>query len=104
MPSLYFPFTLRLHGYVLRCLSDHNFTCLDLFYRIKDCWKGRDEPRDLLLRPLVPGLSSKIGEWCFDAMFDVEGHGASTDKLYFKTLGPEDFLWWLEDMVEASRL
>lgn len=102
MPSPYFPFTLRLYGYVLYRLSDHNFTGLDLFYRIKDCWKGRDEPTDLLLRPLVPGLSYKIGEWCFDAMFNLESQGESTSKPYFKTLDPEDFMWWLEDVIEAA--
>jgi hypothetical protein len=37
-------------------------------------------------------------------MFDVEGHSESMAKSYFKTLGPEDFLWWLEDVVEASQL
>jgi len=73
MPSLHFPFTLRLYGHVLRCLRDHNFTGLDLFYRIKDCWKKRDTPHDLLLRPLERGLPFKIGEWCFATMFDVEG-------------------------------
>jgi hypothetical protein len=103
MPTIYVPFALRLHGHVLRCLCDHNFTGLDLFYRIKDCWKGRDEPNDLLLRPLVPGLSSKIGEWCFDTLFDIEGQSESIDQPYFKALDPENFLWFLEDVVEAAR-
>jgi hypothetical protein len=104
MPALYFPLTLRLYGYVLRCLSDHNFTGMDLFYHIKDCWKARDEPGDLLLRPLEHGLSYKIGEWCFDAMFDLEGQGAFTDKPFFEILDPEDFMWWLEGVSEAARI
>jgi hypothetical protein len=104
MPAIYVPFMLRLHGHVFRCLCDHNFAGLDLFYRIKDCWKARDEPNDLLLRPLVPGLSSKISEWCFDTMFDIEGQSESMDKPYFKTLAPEDFLWFVEDVAEAARL
>jgi hypothetical protein len=60
MPSLYFPFTLRLYGHTLYCLSDHDFTGLDLFYRIKDCWKHRDTPNDLLLRPLGHRLINRI--------------------------------------------
>ncbi len=104
MPSLYFPFTLRLHGHVLRCLRDHNFTGLDLFYRIKDCWKGRDTPNDLLLRPLERGLSFKIGEWCFDTMFDIEGESPSMPKPYFKEVGHEGLLWFLEDVVKAANL
>jgi hypothetical protein len=103
-PSLYFPFTLRLYGYVLTCLRDHNFTGLDLFYRIKDCWKERDTPTDLLLRPLERGLSVKIGEWCFQSMFDADGQGAQKPKPYYKDIGKEDFLWFLEDVVEAASL
>jgi hypothetical protein len=104
MPELYFPFTLRVYAHTLRCLGDHNFTGLDLFYWIKDCWKGRDEPNDLLLRPLEPGLSLKIGEWCFDTLFDGEGLSASSDKIYIKTLDPESFIWFVEEVCEAARL
>jgi hypothetical protein len=103
-PSLYFPMTLRLYGYVLTCLRDHNFTGLDLFYRIKDCWKRRDTPNDLLLRPLEQGLSYKIGEWCFACMLDAELPYSSKPKPYYKYLDKEDFLWFLEDVVEAARL
>ena len=103
-PSLYFPFTLRLYGYVLTCLSDGNFTGLDLFYHIKDCWKQRDTPNDLLLRPLEQGLSVKIGEWCFQDMVEVESGSASKAKPYFTYLDKEDFLWFLQDLVEAARL
>jgi hypothetical protein len=56
-PSLYFPFTLRLYAHVLTCLRDNDFVGLDLFYRIKDCWKRRDTPHDLLVRPLEGGLA-----------------------------------------------
>ena len=103
MASLHFPFTLRLYQHALRCLVDHNFTGLDLFYRIKDCWKRCDEPYDLLLRPLVPGLSRKIGKWCFDIFFVFEGVSASTNKPYFELMDAEDFVWFFEDVVEASR-
>jgi hypothetical protein len=101
-PSLYFPFTLRLYGHVLRCLRDHNFTGLDLFYRIKDCWKKRDTPHDLLLRPLERGLSFKIGEWCFATIFDVEGVSESMTRSYIAELSHEGLLWFLEDVVEAA--
>lgn len=104
MPELYFPFTLRLYAHALHCLGDHNWTGLDLFYRIKDCWKGRDQPYDLLVRPLEPGLSLKIGEWCFDTLIASEGISASTDKPYMKTLDPEDFIWFVEDVCEAAGL
>ena len=103
MSSLYFPFTLRLYGHALRCLRDHNFTGLDLFYRIKDCWKRRDTPHDLLLRPLEQGLSFKIGEWCFATMFDVEGLSESMPRSYIAQLGAEERLWFLEDVVEAAK-
>jgi hypothetical protein len=102
--SLYFPFTLRLYGYVLTSLSDGNFTGLDLFYHIKDCWKRRETPNDLLLRPLEQGLSVKIGEWCFQEMVEVESGSASKAKPFYKYLGKEDFLWFLEEVVEAARL
>jgi len=98
MPSLYFPFTLRLYGHVLWCLRDHNFTGLDLFYRIKDCWKHRDTPHDLLLRPLERGLAFKIGEWCYATMFG----GMSESMQYIEELGPEERLWFLDDVVEAA--
>jgi hypothetical protein len=101
-PSLYFPFTLRLYGHVLRCLRDHNFTGLDLFYRIKDCWKKRDTPHDLLLRPLERGLSFKIGEWCFATIFDVEGVSESRIRPYIAELSHEGLLWFLGDVVEAA--
>jgi len=104
MPTLHFPFTLRLYGHVLHCLRDNNFTGLDLFYRIKNCWKGRDQPNDLLLRPLEPGLSFKIGEWCFDTLFDVASQSESMARPYFKNLSHEGFLWFLEDLGEAARL
>jgi hypothetical protein len=105
MRSLHFPFTLRLHTHVLACLIDHNFKGLDLFYRIKDCWKERDQPHDLLVRPLERGLSTKIGEWCFDTLFDLdlEDRGESMTRPYFKTLAGEDFMWFVEDVVEAAR-
>jgi hypothetical protein len=102
MPSLYFPFTLRLYGHVLRCLRDHNFTGLDLFYRIKDCWKKRDTPHDLLLRPLERGLPFKIGEWCFATMFDVEGVSESMTRPYTAQLSHEGLLWFLGDVAEAA--
>ncbi len=100
MSSLYFPFTLRLYGHVLWCLRDHNFTGLDLFYRIKDCWKYRDTPHDLLMRPLERGLAFKIGEWCYATMFD----GISESMRYIDELGPEERLWFLDDVVEAAKI
>jgi len=104
MPELYFPFTLRLYAHTLHCLGDHNFTSLDLFYRIKDCWKCRDQPNDLLLRPMEPGLSLKIGEWCFDTLFDTEGASESAEKIYIETLEPEDLVWFVEQVCEAACL
>lgn len=101
MNSLHFPFTLRLYGHVLKCLGDHNFTGLDLFYRIKDCWKGRDTPGDLLLKPIEKGLPYKIGEWCFDALF-IDG-SESMSKPYMTTLDDENFMWFLEDVGEAAK-
>jgi hypothetical protein len=104
MVQLHFPFTLRLYSHVLRCLIDHNFTGLHLFYRIKDCWKRRDMPFDLLVKPLEQGLSFKIGEWCFDTLFDIEHEHDGRAKPYFDRLGPEDLLWFLEDVGEAAKL
>ena len=101
MPSLYFPFTLRLYGHVIYCLNDHNFTGLDLFYRIKDCWKQRDTPNDLLLRPLEHGLSFKIGEWCFNTLF-YEGTSESMPTPYFSQLKSEQLFWFVGDVVEAA--
>jgi hypothetical protein len=77
---------------------------MDLFYRIKDCWKGREEPTDLLVRPLEPGLSLKIAEWCFDTLFDIEGHSESAQKPYIDTLQPEDLIWFVEEVCQAARL
>jgi HNH endonuclease len=104
MSELYFPFTLRLYARTLLCLGDHNFTGLDLFYRIKDCWKHRDQPYDLLLSPLEPGLSLKIGEWCFDTLFDVEDVSPLSAKRYIRTLWPEDAFWFVGEVCEAARL
>ena len=103
MSALHFAFTLRLHGYVLQCLSDHDFTGLDLFYRIKDCWKRREPPHDLLIKPLERGLSTKIGEWCFARMFDVEGASESSSKAFIETLDGEQLLWFLDDVVIAAK-
>jgi 5-methylcytosine-specific restriction endonuclease McrA len=104
MVQLHFPFTLRLYGHVLHCLSDHNFTGVHLFYRIKDCWKQRDTPHDILVKPLEKGLSFKIGGWCFDTLFDINSEHDGTDKPYFYRLGAEDLLWFLEDVGEAAKL
>jgi len=101
MGQLYFPFTLRLYGHVLRSLRDNNFTGLDLFYRIKDCWKGRDTPGDLLAKPLENGLAFKIGEWCFSTLFDDISESAAR---YITTLKAEDLLWFLEDIAEAAKV
>ena len=101
MGQLYFPFTLRLYGHVLLCLRDHDFTGRDLFYRIKDCWKGRDKPDDLLVKPLENGLAFKIGEWCFATLFD--GISESMAAPYVTTLKDEDLLWFLEDIAEAAK-
>jgi hypothetical protein len=102
--SPYFPFTLRLYGHVLTCLRDNNFAGLDLFYRVKDCWKRRDTPNDLLLRPLERGLSVKVGEWCFETMFDIDWKSESMKKPYYKQLGKEELLWFLDDTAQAARL
>jgi len=104
MSELYFPFTLRLYARVLQCLGDHNFTGLDLFYRIKDCWKGRDQPTDLLWRPMEPGLSLKIAEWCFNTFLDNNGQGESEEIWYILSLKPEDFIWFLDEICQAARL
>lgn len=103
MSALHFAFTLRLYGYVLQCLSDHDFTGLDLFYRIKDCWKRRQPPHDLLIKPLERGLSTKIGEWCFSRMFDVDGASESSSTAFIKTLDGEQLLWFLEDVAIAAK-
>jgi hypothetical protein len=100
MNALYFPFTLRLYGHTLKCLRDNNFTGVDLFYRIKDCWKGRDTPGDLLVKPLEKGLPYKIGEWCFDTLF--KDLSESMAKSYAGSLDGEDLMWFLEDVTEAA--
>jgi hypothetical protein len=105
MGQLHFPFTLRLYAHVLQSLRDHNFTGLDLFYRVKDCWKARDTPHDLLVKPLEKGLSYKIGEWCFDTMLDpVGGKSESMPKPYIATRDNEDVVWFLEDLINAAKL
>jgi hypothetical protein len=93
-------FLFRLYGYTLSKLVDGNFVGLDLFYRIKDCWKGRDTPSDLLFRPTPQGLSYKIGEWSFDYMSATADIGQS-DKPYYLQLGPEDLLWFVDEFVNA---
>jgi hypothetical protein len=98
---IYEAFLFRLYGYTLSKLVDGNFVGLDLFYRIKDCWKGRDTPSDLLFRPNPKGLSYKIGEWCFDHMTATEDIGESAVKPYYLQLGPEDLLWFVDEFVEA---
>jgi hypothetical protein len=103
MHQTYFPFTLRLYGHVLRCLRDHNFTGLDLFYRIKDCWKERETPHELLLKPLERGLTYKIGEWCFEMLFDLAGKSESCEESYAAGLGREDLTWFLEDVMQAVK-
>jgi 5-methylcytosine-specific restriction endonuclease McrA len=36
-------------------------------------------------------------------MFDVDGYSEAMTRPYFKQLGKEDFLWFLDDVVEAGR-
>jgi hypothetical protein len=55
------------------------------------------------VRPLERGLAVKIGEWCFGAMFDVDGYSESMRRPYFKQLGSEAFLWLVDDVVESGR-
>jgi hypothetical protein len=94
-------FLFRLYGYTLSKLVDGNFVGLDLFYRIKDCWKGRDTPSDILFRPNPKGLSYKIGEWSFAHMTATEDIGESALKPYYLQLGPEDLLWYVDEFVNA---
>jgi hypothetical protein len=37
-------------------------------------------------------------------MFDVDGYSESITRPYFKQLGKEGFVWFLEDVVEAAKL
>jgi hypothetical protein len=94
-------FLFRLYGYTLSKLVDGNFVGLDLFYRINDCWKERDTPSDILLRPNPKGLSYKIGEWSFDNMTATEDIGESALKPYYLQLGPEDLFWYVDEFVNA---
>jgi hypothetical protein len=50
--------------------------------------------------PLERGLAFKIGEWCYATMFD----GMSESMRYIEELGPEERLWFLNDVVEAAEL
>ena len=99
--ELHFPFTLRLYAHVYQSLRNHNFTGLDLFYRVKDCWKGRDTPNNLLVEPLVKGLSYKIGEWCFNTLFG--GASESEPKSFIATLGDEEAFWFVDDVIKAAK-
>ena len=98
---IHLPFLLRLHSHTLSKLLDGNYTGLDLFYHVKDCWKKRDTPHDILLKPLDRGLPYKIGQWCFREMSDPENVGASTGIPYYQELSAENLFWFLEDLVEA---
>src|SRR5665213_494676 len=61
-------------------------------------------PRDPLLVQVPAGLPTKIGEWCFDTMFDLEGRSESRTKPYHASLPAEDLMWFLQDVVEAAQI
>ncbi len=98
--NLYFPFVIRLYGFTLFCLCDGNFTGMDLFYHIKDCVKGREDPHNLLFNPLEKGLAFKLAEWSFEKMFEIDEESGISP--YMESLDNENFIWFLSDFFEAA--
>jgi 5-methylcytosine-specific restriction endonuclease McrA len=83
---------LKLHAYGLTQLHDPNWTGMELFDRLKQHVRGRQDPTTLLFKTLRNGLLYHLGVWLYDDYIISDTHRMS--------LGGEYRLWYLEDLIE----
>lgn len=93
--ALHSPTALKLHAFGVGRLHDPNWTGCDLFDELKQYLRGRREPKELLRKPLVDGLSYHLGRWCFE--------GYLLDELRFDERVDEYGIWFLEDLADLLR-
>ena len=93
------PVAFKLHSYALEKLGDHNWAGCDMYYHIKDCFKEREQPYDLLKKTLKNGLLQKLGEWFYDEYFNPDW-GDSLINCRINKIKQEQKLWYLEDIYE----
>lgn len=83
---------LKLHAYGLTQLHDPNWTGMELYDRLKQHTRGRQEPTTMLFKTLRHGLLYHLGLWLYHDYFISDTHRMS--------LGGEYRLWYLEDLLE----
>jgi len=83
---------LKLHAYGLTQLHDPNWTGMEMFDRVKQHTRGREEPTTMLFKTLRHGLLYHLGLWLFNDYLISDTHLIS--------LGGEYRLWYLEDLLE----
>ena len=86
------PIALKLHAYGLTQLHDPNWTGMELFDRLKQHTRERQEPATMLFKTLRHGLLYHLGLWLFDDYIISDTHRLS--------LGGEYRLWYLEDLLD----
>ncbi len=66
-----------------------------MYYHVKDHFKGREKPYDLLYKTLPEGLLYQLGKWLLHAYF--------FDSFYQRELEEKDRgeyrLWYFEDLI-----
>jgi len=89
------PIALKLHSFGLQCVNDPNWCGQDLYYHVKDCLGGREDPTNLLRKTLTNGLLFQIGRWLMQDYFIHDWHRTE--------IGDEHRLWYLEDLIEVLK-
>jgi hypothetical protein len=91
-PEIKISIALKLHAYGLTQLHDPNWTGMEMFDRLKQHIRGRQEPSTMLFKTLRNGLLYHVGLWLYYDYFISDLHRTS--------LGAEYRLWYLEDLLE----
>jgi len=91
-PEIKTSIALKLHAFGLTQLHDPNWTGMEMFDRLKQHTRGREEPTTLLFKTIPNGLLYHIGLWLLDDFI--------INDTYRMSLGGEYRLWYLEDLIE----
>jgi hypothetical protein len=86
---------LKLHAFGLNQLHDPNWTGMDMFDRVKQHTRGREQPTTMLFKTLRHGLLYHLGLWLYEEYIISDIHRMS--------LGGEYRLWYLEDLLDLLK-
>jgi 5-methylcytosine-specific restriction endonuclease McrA len=91
-PEIKTSIALKLHAFGLTQLHDPNWTGMEMFDRLRQHTRGRQEPTTMLSKTIPNGLLFHIGLWLLDDYIISD--------TYRMSLGGEYRLWYLEDLID----